>query len=86
MRKTLVLTAGLLAGCVASSFAMKSNLVDRSEMTEWRSLLQLDQGGAVGSHPDTAYFGGNGTGNGTVVRGGNWNFEANSGEAPENFE
>jgi hypothetical protein len=85
MRKTLVLTAGLLAGCVASSFAMKANLVDRSDLTEWQSLLQLDQGGAVGSHPDTAYFGGNGTGNGTVVRGGIWNFEANSGETAEFF-
>jgi len=85
MRKTLVLTAGLLAGCVASSFAMKSNLVDRSDMTEWQSLLQLDQGGAVGAHPDTAYFGGGGSGNGSVVRGGIWNFEASSGETPETF-
>jgi hypothetical protein len=79
-----VLTAGLLAGCVASSFAMKEIPVDRSELTEWQSLAQIDQEGAA-AHSDTAYFGGNGTGNGTVVRGGVWNFEANSGEAPQFF-
>lgn len=85
MRKVLVLTAALLAVCVASSFAMKQGLMSPSDMNEWEVLNQSDVGGPVASHADTVYFGGSGTGNGTVVRGGTWNWEASSGEAPEFF-
>jgi hypothetical protein len=45
----------------------------------------LSSGAGATSHADTAWFGGSGTGNGTVVRGGLWNFEADSGEPPEFF-
>jgi hypothetical protein len=82
MRKVLVLTAALLAVCVASSFAMKQTLTPSSETSDWEALFQSDLGGPMSSHADTVYFGGSGTGNGTVVRGGTWNFEASSGEAP----
>ncbi len=40
---------------------------------------------AAGAHADTVWFGGSGTGDGTVVRGGVWNWEADSGETPESF-
>ena len=42
-------------------------------------------GEGAASHADTAWFGGSGFGNGTVVRGGLWNFEVDSGEPPEFF-
>ncbi len=44
-----------------------------------------DPGGTVSALADTVWFGGSGTGNGTVVRGGVWNWEANSGETPRFF-
>jgi hypothetical protein len=43
------------------------------------------EGGGATSHADTAWFGGGGAGNGAIVRGGIWNWEASSGEAPEFF-
>ena len=47
------------------------------------ALLELERGGAAASHPDTVWFGGSGTGDASVVRGGTWTWEADSGEAPE---
>ncbi|MHC4139973.1 MAG: hypothetical protein ACYSR1_09025, partial [Planctomycetota bacterium] len=48
-------------------------------------LRQYNRGGPVGARPDTVWFGGSGTGNGTVVRGGVWNWETASNEPPEFF-
>jgi len=85
MRKTLFLAAAL-AACVTSSWAMKPLLRDASDATEWEALLQYDLGGPLASHEDTVYLGGDGTGLGNVVRGGIWNWEADSGEPPEYFD
>ncbi len=41
--------------------------------------------GWLDAHADTVWFGGSGLGNGTVARGGLWNWEADSGETPEYF-
>jgi hypothetical protein len=88
MRKTLVLTGVLLTVCAASSWALKNNVALQGG-EEWQSLLQYDllgePGGPIASHSDTVYFGGSGTGNGTIVRGGIWDWEADSGEAPQQF-
>lgn len=86
MRKTLVLTGVLLAVCAPSSWAFKNNVegpIDGPQVTEWEALLQYDlQGnGPIASHGDTAWLGGSGLGNGTVVRGGLWNWEVINPEA-----
>jgi hypothetical protein len=86
MRKTLLLAAALLTACVTSSLAMKTTLRDASEVTEWESLLQYDLGDPVTSHTDTVYFGGSGNGLGSVIRGGNWDWEASNGEQPQFFD
>ncbi len=50
-----------------------------------REALAAHDPGWLDAHADTVWFGGSGFGNGAVVRGGVWNWEADSGEAPEFF-
>ncbi len=81
MRNVLVLTAALLTVCVASTSAMNQKLMSYSNDSEF--LTQPD--GHVGDIADTTWFGGSGTGNGTIVIGGTWNWEAASGEPAQFF-
>ncbi len=85
MRKVFVLTAAMLAVCVASSFAMKEVPASRSDINDVGSFLEPQMQGPLSAFADTVYFGGGGTGNGSVVRGGTWNWEASSGEPPQFF-
>ena len=52
--------------------------MNRMVMARDLPLEQAMQGSAA--HADTVWFGGSGSGNGSVVRGGIWNWEADSGE------
>jgi hypothetical protein len=83
--RVFLLLAGLAPIAIQPAFAGPHPKVQPIEtVTEYLEPSVLAGGGAS-SHADTAWFGGSGTGNGTVVRGGLWNFESDSGEPPEFF-
>src|SRR5262245_33667213 len=84
--RSVILSGALLAagGWVATSSARPiAPMVQEIDLAIDR--MERGSGGGATAHADTAWFGGSGTGNGTVVRGGVWNWEAASGEAPEFF-
>jgi hypothetical protein len=65
---------------------MKHSTISGSE-NEWEALLQYDLGGPVNAFNDTVFFGGSGTGDGSVVVGGMWTWETPNAAmgAPEFF-
>lgn len=92
MRSASVLSIATLAAFLLMTQPLPSQAAhplvkDVSEGTEWEMLQQIQDAGGSGPFAmgDTIWFGGSGTGNGTVTRGGIWNWESSSGEAPVFF-
>ena len=76
----------LIAATLAAIQSLSAIAGPHPKVQPIETVLERDlSSGGASSHADTAWFGGSGTGNGTVVRGGLWNFEADSGEPPEFF-
>ncbi|MGD8396163.1 MAG: hypothetical protein PVF43_11885, partial [Candidatus Eiseniibacteriota bacterium] len=85
MRKVPVLVGILLILCISSSYANNPNIHTRPNLlgqTEWQALLDREFGQRAVTQLDTVYFGGSGTGSGTVIRGGTWDWEASDGSTP----
>ncbi|MGD8396739.1 MAG: hypothetical protein PVF43_14815, partial [Candidatus Eiseniibacteriota bacterium] len=82
MRNSLILAGILVLGLAASSYAKNPMIETPGADEEWDSLLQYDLGSPFNAQQDTVSFGGSGLGNGAVIRGGIWDWEADSGATP----
>ncbi|MGD8395683.1 MAG: hypothetical protein PVF43_09425 [Candidatus Eiseniibacteriota bacterium] len=87
MRILLALTGVLLLASAVTGYASSyESVADRVAPEERDALLDYDlQGMGFRAFQDTVWLGGSGSGDGSVVRGGIWDFEADSGETPEFF-
>ena len=83
MKQTLLVTAAMVLVCATAAHALEPNWHgEPGQSGDWDALLRNDLGIPASSQLDTVWMGGTGLGNGDIIRGGLWDWEADSGETP----
>ncbi len=85
MKTVILLATAMLSASVSASFALKEIPMESAESSDLEAGEILDQGRSV-APGDTVCFGGDGSGNGVIVIGGVWDWEASNSEPPEFFD